>query len=195
VEAYARDWQALRGRIDDQRFTDVLAQLNYQAGQAQVWRDAVVTWFWKASGIPDALGRAGHHPGRIEAESMQLDGYLPRKIQPWEAASGETAVVCPAAKCTATARFDGAPGWYTVRVQYFDLPAGVSKFRLLLNHQLLDEWNAADRLPARKLDASASVRREVQGIALRPGDELHIEGTPDATEPAALDYLELLPAN
>lgn len=152
-----------------------------------------MTWFWKTSGIADAKGRAGHHPGRIEAESMQLDGYIAEKIKPWEAASGEGVIVCPAATCTATTQFDGTPGWYDLRVQYFDLPAGVSKFRVFINDQQVDEWAASDHFPARKLDSSASTRREIGGVALRKGDHIRIEGMPDGKEPAALDYIEVRP--
>ncbi|HEY3834971.1 MAG TPA: alpha-glucuronidase family glycosyl hydrolase [Bryobacteraceae bacterium] len=193
VEGYAREWKALKGRVDDLRYEEILTQLEYQAGQAEVWRDAVVTWFWKTSGIADAKGRAGHHPGRVEAEAMELEGYSPVAIKPWESASGGTAVVCPAEKCTATTRFDGAPGWYEVRIQYFDLPAGVSKFRLSINDQEVDEWSASDHVPARKLDASASERRVIKGLALRTGDRIRIEGTPDGNERAPLDYVETLP--
>ena len=63
VEAYLRDWKSLKGRIDDQRYYDVLKQLQYQAGQAEVWRDAVVTWFWKTSGIADAQAEPAITPG------------------------------------------------------------------------------------------------------------------------------------
>jgi len=48
--------------------------LEYQAGQAEVWRDAVSNWFWKASGIPDAKGHVGSYPGRIEAENYDKGG-------------------------------------------------------------------------------------------------------------------------
>jgi alpha-glucuronidase len=41
VEKYVNDWKALKGRVDDRRYEEVLAQLQYQAGQAIVWRDAV----------------------------------------------------------------------------------------------------------------------------------------------------------
>ena len=61
------------GRIDDQRYQAVLTQLDYQAGQAIVWRDAVTRWFHRTSGISDETGRASaRYPGRIEAESAQL---------------------------------------------------------------------------------------------------------------------------
>ena len=62
-----------------------------------------------------------------------------------------------------------------------------------MGNQLVDEWSATDHLPARKLDSSSSTRRVVSGIALRPGDEIRIEGMPDGRELAALDYIEIIP--
>jgi alpha-glucuronidase len=66
--------------------------------------------------------------------------------------------------------------------------------RVLVANQVVDEWTAADSLPARKIDGSSSVRRVISGIALRPGDAIRIEGVPDGGDPAALDYIEILPA-
>ena len=122
----------------------------------------------------------GQHPGRTEAEAMKLDGYTVRDITPWETASGGKAITCPQAKCTAALRYEGAPGWYTLHVQYFDLNGAVSRFQLWVGTQLVDEWTASDHLPARKLDSSSSTRRVISGIALRPGDEIRIEGFPKA---------------
>jgi len=124
---------------------------------------------------------------------MELAGYQPQKIKPWEAASGETAVVCPVAKCSASTRFEGVPGWYELRVQYFDMPKGTSRFHLFVNDQEIDEWVANDKAPARKLDASASTRRAINGIQLRRGDQVRIEGIPDEGEQAPLDYIEIQP--
>jgi alpha-glucuronidase len=192
AEDYPAQWMSLKGRIDDQRYEDVLRQLEYQAGQAQVWRDAVTSWFLKTSGTPDAKGRAGHYPGRLEAESASLDGYKVFDITPWEGASGGKGISCPAGnKCSATWRYDGAAGWKTLRIQYFDQPTGAAHFRLTVAGQLVDEWDATDRNPARKIDASSSTRRTSPAFALRPGDEIRIEGIPDGTDPAALDYLEI----
>ena len=193
VAGWVRDFQTLRGHIDDQRYSEILAQLRYQAAHVEVWRDAVNNWFHRASGIADAKGRVGNHPGRSEAEAMKLESYTVADITPWEAASGGKAVTCPVSKCTASMQFSGTPGWYTLRVQYFDLNNAVSRFKLWVGNQLVDEWAATDHLPARKLDASSSTRREVSGIALRPGDQIRIEGIPEGRELAALDYLEILP--
>lgn len=192
VEDWVRQWKSLAGRVDEQRYGDVLAQLEYQAGQAIVWRDAVNNWFHRASGIADAKGRVGNHPGRVEAEAMTLDGYAVRDITPWEGVSGGKAVACAVASCSATMRYEGAPGWRTIAVQYFDQMEGASRFRLLVGTQVIEEWSADKRgVPARRMDSSASTRRTITGVALRPGDVIHIEGVPDGKEAAALDYVEI----
>ena len=188
VEGYVREWKALRGRVDEQRYREVLAQLEYQAGQAEVWRDAVANWFLRESGIPDAKGRVGHYPGRFEAEAMQVRGYQVRDVTPWEAASGGKVIECPASReCTATLRYTGAPGRYTIRVQYFDPDTGVERLRLSVGNQVIDDWNADLHLPTRKIDGSSSMRHTISGVALRSGDDIGIQTG------AALDYIELLP--
>jgi alpha-glucuronidase len=194
AEGFVRQWKSLRGLIDEPRYLEVLARLEYQAGYAQVWRDAVDNWFLRASGIPDIQGRAGHFPHRREAEAMQLEGYQIVDVQPWEAASGGRAVRCAAARCSASFKYDGPPGWFDLRVQYFDTNNGVARFRAFLGAQLVDEWLADDNLPTVRIDASSSTRRMIRGLALRPGDVIRIEGAPDAGDAAALDYVEVLPA-
>jgi len=188
-----KQWESLKEHIDDERYQQTLQRLEYQAGHAIVWRDAVCNFFFRISGIPDAQGRVGHYPGRIEAESMQLDGYVPFEITPQEDASGGKAIQCPppAQHCSATFIFNGNPGWYELDVQYFDQNDGVSQFRVFINDQLVDSWLADDHLPATKPNADSSIRRQIPGLALRPSDQIRIAGTPDAAEPAALDYVEL----
>ena len=162
--------------------------------EGYVWRDAVTSWFLRASGIPDRTGRAGHYPGRVEAESMQLTGYAIHDVTPWEAASGGKAVECLSATCSAAFLYKGAPGWYTLRVRYFDQNNGVSRFRLFIDAQPVDEWEAADQLPGNKVDGTTATRRTVAGLNLRPGDTIRIEATPNSGELAALDFIEIVPA-
>ncbi len=193
VEDYVRQWKTLEHQIDEQRFSEVLHQLEYQAGQAQVWRDAVSNWFLRASGIPDAKGRLGNYPGRVEAESMSLDGYAIKDVKPWEGASGGKAVECASSRCSADFSYTGDPGWRSIRVQYFDQSTGASHFRVFVNSQLIDEWFADATVPIRrtKVDSSSSTRRTISGVALRKGDQIRIEGLPDAPETAAIDYVEI----
>ena len=89
-----RDWSTLKGRVDPKLYDDVRARLEYQAGHAIVWRDAIVQYFLKLSGIPDEHGRAGDFPGRLEAEDARLSGYKVIDVQPWEDASRGKAVSC-----------------------------------------------------------------------------------------------------
>jgi alpha-glucuronidase len=192
---FVTQWTSLERRIDEQRYREVLARLEYQAGHAQVWRDAICNWFLRTSGIADAMGRAGAFPGRIEAETMQLEGYQPLEVTRFEAASGGKAVACAASgrPCAAQFRFDGASGWYEVDVQYFDQNNGTARYRLSVAGQAVDEWLASDTLPTAKVDAHSSTRRRIRGIALRPGDPITVEATPDRGELAAFDYVEIRP--
>ncbi len=185
-------WQSLRPWIDGERYQAVLQRLQYQQGHAIVWRDAVCSWFLRMSGVADAAGRAGHFPGRVEAEDMTLDGYQVVNVHPWETASGGKAVSCPvAAGCSASFTYQGRPGWCSLSVQYFDQINGVSRFSLFVNQQMVDEWLANDHLPARTMNGSSSTRRTVAGLALRPGDQIRIQGIPGGGEPAPLDYVKI----
>jgi alpha-glucuronidase len=191
VARFPERWQALKGKIDDERFTQIAAQLAYQAGRAEVWRDAVTSWFLRASGIPDSQHRVGNYPNRVEAELMKLEGYTVVDVTPWEAASGGKAISCSAAPCTATLNYQGKPGWFALTVQYFDQNNGSAHYRVSINGQRVDEWVADDHVPTRKIDGSSSIRRIIRGLALRPGDEIRIDGLPDGGETAALDYIEI----
>jgi alpha-glucuronidase len=192
AEHFVRQWSSLKGRIDDERYADVLARLEYQAGHAIVWRDAIGNWFLRASGIPDAKGRVGHHPNRVEAEAMQLQGYTPEEVTPWENASGGKAIECVRPRgCTASFRFTNSQGLYDLDIEYFDLDNGESRYRVFVGTQLVDEWTANAHLPTTKLGGDSSARRRIKRVALRPGDEIRIEGIPDGEERAPLDYVEI----
>jgi len=193
AQQLVEQWKSLKGRVDDERYAAALARLEYQAGHAIVWRDAICNWLQRISGIPDQKGRVGNHPERIEAEAMQLNGYVSTDVTPWETASGGKAVECspPARECSATFQFHGAPRNYDIDVQYFDQNNGESKFRVLVGDKQVAEWTADDHLPATKVGGDSSTRRWIRDVALRPGDDISIVGVPDGEEYAALDYVEL----
>jgi alpha-glucuronidase len=195
AQQYVRQWKSLRGRIDEERYQAVLARLEYQAGHAIVWRDAICAWFWQMSGIADAKGRVGHDRDRVEAESLHLEGYLPLDVVPPQTASAGRAIECPPPlkSCAAVFHFQGRPGCYDMGIQYFDQNNGASRLRVLVGNQVVDEWTADDALPNTKVGGDTSTRRGIRGLALRPGDEIRIEGFPDGGEHAAIDYIELHP--
>ena len=160
-----------------------------------MWRDAICNWFARTSGVPDDRDRVGNYPGRVEAESMQLQGYTPFDVTPWEAASQGKAVECLSAlqPCSATLKFAGEAGRYDIDIRYFDQSNGVSRFRVFLANKLIAEWSADQIYPAKTPNADSSTRYRIHGITLKPGDELRIEGKPDGPEHAVIDYVEFIP--
>ena len=54
-------WMKLAGHVDDERYRDILSRLQYQAGEAVVWRDTICNWIYRLSGIGDRQGRVAPH--------------------------------------------------------------------------------------------------------------------------------------
>jgi alpha-glucuronidase len=190
------EWEKLKAHVDDERYERVLKLQEYQAGHAIVWRDAVDHWFRAMSGIPDEKGRAGHDPNRIEAESMELAGYVPVDVVPLETASGGKAIACKQQNvCSASITLHRAAGRYNIGVQYFDYLHGVSTYALSLDGKTIAEWKADNTLPSDAMNGDTSTRYTVSDVDLRPGDTLKIEGHPDDGEPAPIDYVEISPAS
>jgi alpha-glucuronidase len=186
-------WSALRGRIDEPRFDAVLDHLEYQAGEAVVWRDSICNWFMRESGIADQQGRVGHYPDRAEAEGMQLNGYTPVEVTPSENASGGKAVVCTQGRpCSASYQWRGtAPSWHTIDVQYFDENTGLAGFEVFVNEQRLSAWVADRSFPSATPNGDTSVRKRLAPVLLRPGDVIRIVGTPEGGDQAALDFIAI----
>jgi alpha-glucuronidase len=190
---FVTEWATLKDRVDPALYADVLARLQYQAGHAIVWRDAIVQYFLKLSGIPDEKGRAGHYPGRFEAENARLTGYKVIDITPWEDASGGKAVICHEKSCTAEWTWTGPASRNSIAVQYFDLQGGAAGFTLLINNHPADTWQADANLPSTRPNGDNSTRRTIPKIVLNPGDTIRIEAIPDGPDAAALDYIEITP--
>jgi alpha-glucuronidase len=191
---FVERWRTLDGLIDRERFTAVLSKLEYQAGHAVVWRDAVTNWFQWISGIPDAKGRVGHYPNRVEAESLTLDRFVLEPVTPWETASAGQAIRCPSGgRCAATLPFTRASGTYDIVVQYFDENDGASAFTLMIADHPVDRWVADADLPSDTPNGHTSTRRVVRRVQLSTGDLVRVDAKADRDEGAVLDYLEITP--
>jgi len=195
-------WEGLRGKIDDQRFEEVLFRLRFQAGHSIVWRDAISEFYLNKSSIPDQAGRVGHHPYRLEAEDMQLSGYKVVAVNPFEMASNSKAVVTSsnATGGTLAARLGFESGVYDLGVNYYDIIGGRARYEVYLNEKLVGEWMGdnvdSGRLghtPSMMLDGHSATRITFGGVEVKEGDMLKIVGTPDGAEMAPVDYVVLLP--
>lgn len=191
-------WESLRDKIDQERYNDVLARLIYQAGHSIVWRDAITNFYHNLSGIPDEMQRVGHHPWRIEAESMTLSGYEPYAVYPFETASNATAIITSSNSTAgmASTTLSIPSGTYNLAINYYDLHGGESLWTVYRNDDQIGQWTGDTKLghiPSTYLDGHSATRVTFRDIDLRPGDVLWIVGEPDGTEPAPLDYVALLP--
>ena len=199
VEAHAllAEWESLKGKIDPGFYEDVRARLEYQAGYAIVWRDAINQYFLKQSGIADEKGRAGKFPGRLEAEDARLTGYQIVDVSPWEDASRGKAVSCDKAVspngCSAQWTYEGAAGRFSIATQYFDLQGGAAKFTLEVNGKSVASWSAEGTFPSRHPHGDNSTLYTAREVELKPGDVLRVTGIPDGPDTAALDYIEIAP--
>jgi len=189
------EWATLEGKIDPKIYDEMRKRLAYQAGNAIVWRDAVVQYFLKLSGIADEKARAGHYPGRLEAEDARLEGYKVIDVQPWEDASGGKAVSCDGGDrpCAATWTYNGSTTEASIAIQYFDVQGGSAKFVLMVNGKLAGAWEANAALPSPHPHGDNSTRVVFPHIRLAPGDLVSVNGIAEGADHAALDYIEVEP--
>ncbi len=130
----------------------------------------------------------------IEAEDLDLETYL---VEEREVASNEKVISLLGSGDTGTAstRFTGPSGLYTVIVGYYDEIDGESLFRLKVNNDLVDNWTADQELDPWGVPTENNfTRRTIGGIELKTGDVLAIEGFRDAEEYARVDFLQLIPS-
>jgi alpha-glucuronidase len=142
AQTFPTQWEALKGKIDSQRYNETLFRLTYQAGHSLVWRDAINNFYHNLSNIPDAQNRVGNHPYRIEAESMNLTNYELYTVSPFEAASNVTAIVTSANATTGTATttLTVQNGTYNVAVNYYDLYGGKAQYTLSIGGRQIGAW-------------------------------------------------------
>ena len=98
--------------------------------------------------------------------------------------------------CSAEWTYNGAPGRFNIAVEYFDLQSGTAKFVATINGQPPSpdaSWSADATLPTNHPHADNSTRHIISNVSLKPRDIIRVEGTPDQADPAALDYIEVLP--
>lgn len=196
--------ESLRGKIDPERFEDMMFTQTYQAGHSIVWRDAINNYYYELSGIPDEAGRVGNHAYRIEAEDMELNGYEIYEVAPFEAASGPSsgykAIVTSSNTTIGTAStvLDVENGTYDIAINYFDLYGGEATWEVYLNDYGIGTivGNAGDLLghePSIYLDGHSAIRKTFRGVWVVRGDRLSVVGWPEGIEAAPVDYVSVLP--
>ncbi|XP_014562743.1 glycoside hydrolase family 67 protein [Bipolaris victoriae FI3] len=201
AQEFVRQWESLEGKIDKERFEQVLFRQTYQAGHALVWRDAINQFYFNLSRIPDEAKRVGNHPYRIEAESMTLQNYKPIAVKPFETASGFKGIVTTSSGATgvAKAKVAFASGRYNVAVNYWDVIGGRAKYQLSLGNRTVGLWagDLEDKLghePSAYLDGHSATRITFRNVWVERGEEVRITGQANGAEAAPVDYVSFLPS-
>lgn len=200
AQTFVKQWESLKGHIDEERYEHVLFRQVFQAGHALVWRDSINQFYYNLSGIPDQGNRVGIHPHRIEAERMALIGYKPYTVNPFHAASGRTAIVTTSNSTSGVAKANVTfpSGMYNIAVNYYDLIGGKAQYELHLNNKTIGTWTGdlEDKLghaPSAYLDAHSATRITFANVSVAEGDVVSIVGRPDGIEAAPIDYVSFLP--
>lgn len=200
AQTFPTQWSTLKDKIDTQRYEEVLYRLVYQAGHSIVWRDTINGFYYNMSGIPDIHNRVENHPWRIEAETMELDGYIPYSVAPQSTASNKKAIVTATNSTTGTAtttvKFPN--GTYDIAVSYFDMWGGKAEYALSLGKKTVGTWKGdhegkLGNSPSIYLDGHSATRVTFPGVEVKTGDVLKVTGKADGVEPAPLDYVVFLP--
>ncbi|KAF2741834.1 glycoside hydrolase family 67 protein [Sporormia fimetaria CBS 119925] len=200
AQEFVKQWESLKGKIDEQRYQEVLFRQEFHAGHALVWRDSINQFYYNLSEIPDEAKRVGIHPFRFEAEKMTLSGYRPYAVNPFHTASGYTAVVTTSNSTvgTATVELTVESGVYDVAINYYDMDRGRSEYEVSVGNRTVGKWTGdlerrLGRATSVYLDGHSATRITFRGVEVRKGDVLKIVGKPDGIEPAPIDYVSLLP--
>lgn len=175
-------WDETRELLESERWMPVHLLLQDSAHRAEIWREAVTDWLLRVTGVPDTLGFAGKHAGRIEAESMALTGYHEVLTEEKEAASNGAYVACSLSDCAAHTEFRGEVNVYRIEVGYFDASTIPKRFVLRVNGAVVDTWMS---MPRGAAPGGISAERFVRnGVRLKPGDrvEVHSSGPLDFVE-------------
>ena len=57
VLVFVREWEELKGHIPEDAYNRVRTKLDIQVAHSKEWRDVINTYFYRKTGIADALGR------------------------------------------------------------------------------------------------------------------------------------------
>ena len=131
-------------------------------------------------------GTSSISTGRIELEDNTLSGLTAETIS---GASGGQ-VVRTEFQGTASFTFDGDSGDYTINVSYYDENDGAASYKLTVGGTTVDEWTADEDKGNASPVSETKVTRTMTAH-INKGDEVVLECTMDAGEPARADYIEI----
>ncbi|MBE9076792.1 hypothetical protein IQ241_05695 [Romeria aff. gracilis LEGE 07310] len=130
---------------------------------------------------------------RVEAESLQLQGYQIKSVAAARA-SGNQFISLKNSKAkqgTAKGIFNGPEGLYEIRVGYYDENDGQSAASFSVGGKT-QSWTFDQKLPSNWVSEKNKVSRAIDTLALQSGDAFTISGQQQAGEFARFDYVDFV---
>lgn len=139
--------------------------------------------------------------GRIEAESMALDGYF---AKPLSFASGGKVISATTGSDsvwkTASLTFNGFDGDYSMIIGYLDVYNGSSTRKVLVNGKEIAVWAGNKTAGTSSFSMPQAIRTQdlkrktISSVHLKNGDTVTLVGRNDYGEAGQFDYIEFAPA-
>jgi alpha-glucuronidase len=200
---FLKQWESLKGKIDEKRYEEVLFRQQFQAGHAIVWRDYINSFYCDLSSIRDEKGRvctgAYNFKNRVELENQNLRGYKKYEVNPFHAASNRSGIVTTSNSTMGEVSFQStfASATYDLAINYFDMAEGRSSYEVRVGNKTVGTWmgdleEKLGRATSVYLDGHSAARVVFKDVYVRNGSEVQIIGKPGGIEPAPLDYVSFL---
>lgn len=194
AQTWVERWAALEEISRDPRFLDILDQLEYQAGHAEVWRDTVCDYFFSLCGhVDERIERSGLaqqviHPAShlaygyeiIEHDLLAFRSRVPVAVLPNHVNEG---------MIQWTHSAEG--GEHEISIQVFDQSGSRASLELLINGFSVATWHSGRRLPSDQIDTHTKTRWRVASVMLNKGDTLSIVGRKASPTGAAIERIKL----
>ncbi len=138
------------------------------------------------SGTPGTIGTVI----TVEAEDLDLtEGWATKSLS---SASGGKVIQNESGELqSASLAFDGDAGVYSLTVTYYDENDGVSTLAVLVNGEQVATWDWDEELGSALANKSTLTSKLIEGLELKEGDVVTLQGQHDGGEPLRIDTVSL----
>ena len=138
------------------------------------------------SGTPGTIGTVI----TVEAEDLDLtEGWATKSLS---SASGGKVIQNESGELqSASLAFDGDAGVYSLTVTYYDENDGVSTLAVLVNGEQVATWDWDEELGSALANKSTLTSKLIEGLELKEGDVVTLQGQHDGGEPLRIDTVRL----
>ncbi|HEX6823033.1 MAG TPA: alpha-glucuronidase family glycosyl hydrolase [Candidatus Sulfotelmatobacter sp.] len=72
AQNFIGEWKNLAGHMDEERYRDILARFEFQAGEAVRWRDTICHWIYQLSALPIKRAECRRRPQTAQLSDSKL---------------------------------------------------------------------------------------------------------------------------